>query len=102
MNSMLPMIYDDYFTVFEKQTEDYKDNNYIIKRITRRRIETALWLMGIVIASGEEEKYWRLRKKALVNLADVVFSSVPIDLKLKLTGLALMPHVYLWLLKNRK
>lgn len=102
MNSMLPKIYDDYFTVFKKQTEDYKDNDLIIKRITRRRTETALWLMSIVIGAGNEEEYWMLRKIALTDYADVVFSSVPIDLKLKLTGLMLMPHVYLRLLKKRK
>ncbi len=102
MNSKLPMIYDDYFTVFEKQTADYKDNRFIIKKLTRRRVETALWLMSIVIASGKVEDYWRLRKKALIDSADVVFSTAPFYLKLKLTGLALMPHVYLWMLKKRE
>ncbi len=102
MNSRLPEIYEDYFTVFEKQTEDNKDNSFISKRIARRRTETALWLMNIVIAAGKEGEVWKLRKKALVGFTDVVFSSAPFGLKLKLTGLAIMPHVYFGLLKKRK
>lgn len=102
MNSRLPEIYEDYFTVFEKQAGDNKDNSFISKRITRRRTETALWLMSIVIAAGKEGEYWKLRKKALSDFADVVFSSAPFGLKLKLTGLAIMPHIYLGLLKRRK
>ena len=101
MNSRLPVIYNDYFTVFEKQSEDYKDNNDIIKRISRRRTETSLWLMNIVIPAGKEDELWGLRKIALKDYSGIVFSSSPFGLKLKLTGLAVMPHIYFAILKRR-
>lgn len=101
MNSRLPDICNDYFVVFEKQAEDYKDNGFIRKKIARREAETALWLMNTVIAAGKEDKLWDLRRKALKNYSAVFFSSAPFSLKVKLTGLALMPHVYFALLKRR-
>ena len=101
MNSRLPEIYSDYFTVFDKQSEDYKDDSFISKRIARRRTETSLWLMGIVIKAGKEGDFWMLRKSALNDYSEVVFSSSPFGLKLKLTGLAVMPHIYLAMLKRR-
>ena len=101
MHSRLPEIYNDYFTVFEKQSEDYKDNNDIIKRISRRRTETSLWLMNTVAAAGKEDELWGLRKIALKDYSGIVFSSSPFGLKLKLTGLAVMPHIYFAMLKRR-
>lgn len=101
MNSKLPVVYPDYFAVFEKQAEENKDNVYISKRIAGRRCETSLWLMGIVIKAGKEGEIWGLRKEALKSFSSVMFSSVPFSLKIKLMGVALMPHVYFAMLRRK-
>lgn len=101
MNSRLPSIYDDYFTVFEWQTRNHKNNRFIRKKIAGREAETALWLMNIVISAGKETEFWKLRKNSLKHYSDVVFSSAPFYLKFKLTVLALMPHLYFAMLKRR-
>ena len=101
MNSKLPVVYPDYFAVFEKQAEENKDNVYISKRIAGRRCETSLWLMGIVIKAGKEGEIWGLRKEALKSFSSVMFSSVPFSLKIKLMGVAVMPHVYFALLRRK-
>lgn len=101
MHSRLPEIYKDYFTVFGKQYDDYKDDGKIRRKIVRRNAENSLWLMSIMIAEGKEQELWVLRKAALKNSPDLFFSNAPFKLKIKLTGLALTPHLYFSMLRKK-
>jgi len=94
-------IYPDFFTMFGKQREDFKDNGKIRKRIAIREAETALWLMRIMQKSGRRQEMWNLRKKTLALTADVIFSSAPFLLKSKLTAVAVMPHIYFAMLRRK-
>ena len=101
MHSGLADKYRDYFKVFDRQIKDCGSDRRLRKMIAVRASETALWLMRIVIADGKENELWNLRKAALEYYSSVVFSSAPFLLKSKLTGLAVMPHIYFAMLKKR-
>lgn len=101
MHSRLPEIYKDYFAVFEKQFDDYKDDSKIRRKIVRRNVENSLWLLRIMITEGKEQELWNIRKAALKNSADLFFSNAPFKLKVKLTGLAMVPHLYFALLRKK-
>ncbi len=101
MHSRLPEIYKDYFTVFEKQYDDFKDDSKIRRMIIRRNAENSLWLLGIMIAEGKEQELWDIRKAALRRSPALLFSNAPFKLKLKVTGLALMPHLYFSMLRKK-
>ncbi len=101
MHSRLSGIYKDYFTVFEKQYEDYKDDSKNRRKIVRRSAENALWLLSIMIAEGKDQELWSIRKAALRNNRDLFFSNAPFKLKVKVTGLALIPHLYFAMLRKK-
>ena len=101
MHARLDKLYPDYFSVFKRQSEDYQDNPKLLKKIMRRKTETALWLMSNVDHGTKNSRLWELRKIALGKSGCVLFSSAPLSLKAKITGLALMPHVYFGLIKKR-
>lgn len=101
VHSDLPEKYNDFFTMFERQKEEFKKDSSVRKRIARREAETALWLMRIMMSHGKEKELWMLRKKALGITGDVIFSSAPVMIKLKLTGVALLPHLYFSMLRRK-
>ena len=101
MSLRLPEIYPDYFTVFEKQRNDYRDEGGIRKSIIRREVENAFWLIRIMLSEGKEQEIWNIRKAALKLAGPLYFSSLPILLKFKMTGIAVMPHIYFALLRKR-
>ena len=94
-------IYPDFFTMFGRQREAFKDNGTIRKQIAVREAETALWLMRIMQESARRQEMWDLRKKTLAVTGDVLSSSAPFLLKSKLTAVAVMPHIYFAMLKGR-
>ena len=101
MNSRLPEIYPDYFTVFDKQRNDYRDERNIRKNVNLREVENAFWLIRIMITEGKDREIWNIRKEVLKTAGSVYFSSLPILLKFKMIGLAVMPHIYFAMLRKR-
>ena len=101
MHLRLTGIYLDYFKVFEIQREDLRDERPLIRKIAVREAECALWLIRVMITEGKSSELWILRKKALGVTGKVLSSSAPLLLITKLTGLALMPHLYFALVKRR-
>ena len=101
MNSRLPNNYRDYFTVFDKQYDDFRNDRSLRERIAERTADTALWLMRILISAGKENELWELRNAALERYFTVLFSSTSFAIKIKLTFLAIMPHLYFAMLKRR-
>ncbi len=101
MHLNLTGIYPDYFKVFEKQREDFRNERPVIRKIVIREAECALWLIRVMITEGKKGELWNLRKQALGVTGKVLFSSAPLLLKTKLAGLALMPHLYFALVKRR-
>ena len=102
MHSGLGDHYNDYFRVFDIQQKEMKDDRSLLIRISRRKAGTALWLMGFFIAAGDRRKLWHLRQKALEEYGRILLSPVPLLLKIKLTAVAVMPHVYFAALKRKK
>ena len=100
-NSGLNERYNDFFSMFEKQKKDFAGNGYIRKRIAGREAETALWLMRIQVNNGNRKAFWDLRKRAVRISGDVIWSSAPFAIKLKLIGVTVMPHIYFAMLKGR-
>lgn len=94
--------YKGYFAMFDKLKDDFADDGFIRKRIAGREAETALWLMRIMINNGNKKAAWDLRKRAMGAAGDVIWSQAPFKIKLKLTGVAIMPHIYFAMLKGRK
>ena len=94
--------YKGYFEMFDKLKADFADDGFIRKRIACREAETALWLMRIMINNGNKKAAWDLRKRAMGAAGDVIWSQAPFKIKLKLTGVAIMPHIYFAMLKGRK
>jgi glycosyltransferase involved in cell wall biosynthesis len=94
--------YKGYFAMFDKLKDDFADDGFIRKRIACREAETALWLMRIMINNGNKKAAWDLRKRAMGAAGDVIWSQAPFKIKLKLTGVAIMPHIYFAMLKGRK
>lgn len=94
--------YKGYFAMFDKLKDDFADDGFIRKRIANREAETALWLMRIMINNGNKKAAWDLRKRAMGAAGDVIWSQAPFKIKLKLTGVAIMPHIYFAMLKGRK
>lgn len=101
-HSRVNELYKDFFSMFEKQKKDLADNRYFRKRISGREAETALWLMRILVNNGNKDAFWDLRKRAVKLSGDVIWSSAPFTIKLKLIGVTVMPHIYLAMLKGRK
>lgn len=101
MHLNLTGIYRDYFKVFEKQKEDFSNERLFIGKISVREAECALWLIRAMITEGKKGELWDLRKKALGVTGKVLCSSAPLLLKTKLTGVALMPHLYFALVKRK-
>lgn len=101
MHLRLTKIYLDYFEVFKLQREDFQTERAIVRRIAIREAECALWLIRVMISEGKNAELRELRKKALDVTGKVLCSSAPLLLKSKLTGLALMPHLYFALVKRR-
>ncbi len=101
MHMNLTGIFPDYFKVFEKQKEDLRNERPVIGRIVVREAECALWLIRVMITEGKKGELWNIRKKALGVTGKVLCSSAPLLLKTKLTGLALMPHLYFALVKRK-
>ena len=100
-HSALPDIWPDYFTMYERQRTECKNDRAICKNIDRREAETGLWLMRIMFREGKEGEVWNLRKKTLAITWSVIWSSAPFGMKLKLTGVAVMPHIYFAMLRKR-
>jgi len=94
--------YEGYFAMFGKLKADFADNSFIRKRISNREAETALWLMRIMVNSGNKKAAWELRKKATGIAGDVIRSGAPFPIKMKLIGVTVMPHIYFAMLKGRK
>ena len=94
-------IYPDFFTMFARQREDFIDNAPIRKRIAVRQAETSLWLMRVLAKKGMKDEFWSLRKTAMSIVGDVLFSSAPFLLRTKLIGVAVMPHIYLAMLRRK-
>lgn len=101
MHLRLSEIYPDYFKVFDKQREDLNGNKTVLKMLTLRETENSLWLMSEVNSAGKSKELWNLRKLALKHAGTILISKVTIILKLKLIGLAVMPHLYFAMLKGR-
>lgn len=101
MHLRLAEIYPDYFKVFDKQRENINGNKTVLKMLTLRETENSLWLMSEVNSAGKSKELWNLRKLALKHAGTILISKVPIILKLKLIGLAVMPHLYFAMLKGR-
>lgn len=101
-NSCLDEKYEGYFSMFDKLKEEFADDGFIRKRIACREAETALWLMRIMIRNGNSKAAWELRKRAVAAAGDVIRSSAPFALKLKLIGVTIMPHIYFAMIKGRK
>lgn len=101
-HSSLDEKYEGYFAMFGKLKSDFADDGFIRKRISNREAETALWLMRIMVNNGNKKAAWELRKRAVAAAGDVIRSSAPFALKLKLIGVAVMPHIYFAMLKGRK
>ena len=101
MHLNLTGIYRDYFKVFEKQKEDFRNDRQLSGKIVVREAECALWLIRVMITEGKKGELWNIRKKALGVTGKVLCSSAPLLLKTKLTGLALMPHLYFALVKRK-
>ena len=101
MHLRLAEIYPDYFKVFDKQRENINGNITVLKMLTLRETENSLWLMSEVNSAGKSKELWNLRKLALKHAGTILISKVPIILKLKLIGLAVMPHLYFAMLKGR-
>ena len=101
-HSSLDEKYEGYFAMFGKLKSDFADDGFIRKRISNREAETALWLMRIMVNNGNKKAAWELRKRAVAAAGDVIRSSAPFALKLKLIGVTIMPHIYFAMLKGRK
>ena len=94
--------YEGYFAMFGKLKSDFADDSFIRKRISNREAETALWLMRIMVNNGNKKAAWDLRKRAMGAAGNVIWSQAPFKIKLKLTGVTIMPHIYFAMLKGRK
>lgn len=101
MCSRLTEIYPDYFAMFDMQKTDYANSAIIRKKIEAREAAVALWLMRLMVRDGKKRDLWILRKNALRVTNDVHFSHAPFLLKLKLAGVALVPHLYFAMLKKK-
>lgn len=101
MHSSLSANYRDYFEVFGKMQEDLQDNRHLSKAVSRRKAETSLWLMHLMIREGRQSDLWELRRTALGESRRVFFSPAPLKLKVKLIGVALMPHLYFAMLSKK-
>ena len=95
-------IYPDYFKMYEMQKTDLKDNAHFRRLIAKRETETALWLMGIVSREGKKGELWNLRREVTGIFGDVMFSSASFLIKLKTTGVTVMPHIYFAVLAGKK
>jgi len=102
MHTRLSECYSDYFSVFDMQREELKGSNDIYRKITKREIETALWLIRILRCEGKNRECWLLRKKLTGLGVKDLFSGTPFKVKLKLTGVIVLPHLYFAVLKVRK
>lgn len=100
-HSRLTGIWTDYFAMYDLQKSECRDDRAIFRNINRREAETGLWLMRIMICEGKEQFVWDLRKRLLGITWSVLWSSVPFRMKLKLIGVALMPHIYFAMLRKR-
>ena len=100
-HSDLPNIWPDYFTMYERQKAECRDDSTICRNIERREEETGLWLMRILILHGNERDVWSVRKKTLKITWRVIWSSAPFGIKVKLFAVAVMPHIYFAMLKKR-
>ena len=100
-NSCLPLIWRDYFVMYERQKADLTEDRSIIRNIDRRQAETALWLMRIMISNGREQEIWNLRKKIIKITSSVLLSHAPVNIKIKVIAVALVPHLYISLLRRR-
>lgn len=101
MHLRLAEIYSDYFKVFDKQREDLNGNKTVLRKVSVREAENSLWLMREVKAAGKSKELWNLRKIAISRAGIILTSKVPLILKLKVIGLAVMPHLYFVMLKRR-
>lgn len=101
MHSCLPYIYQDYFTMFEKQKNDYLNVSAVREQIVKREVNTALWLLSIMIIEDKKQELWNLRKIILGVIGSVFVPSFPIKLKLKVICLAVMPHLYFAMLERK-
>ena len=101
MHSRLPDIYLDYFTMFERQKNDYHNDSAVRRQIVKREVETALWLMNIMIIEDKKQELWNLRKIILGVTGNVLAVSFPAKLKFKVIGLAVLPHLYFALLERK-
>ena len=102
MHSGLSERYSDYFQVLDTQREEVKDNRQVLRKITKREVETALWLMRIMRHEGKDRELWELRRKLTGLYGKGLFSYTPVKIKLKLICVIIMPHIYFGLLKIRK
>ena len=101
MHSRLAEVYPDYFVMLARQREDFLDNAPIRNRIAARQAETALWLMRSMVNAGRKKETWDLRKAAMDITDDVLFSSAPFMIRIKLIGVTVMPHIYFAMLKSK-
>ena len=99
-HSALPGIWPDYFTMYEMQKSECRNDRAILKNIDRREAETGLWLMRVMLREGKDGEVWNLRKKTLGVTMSVIWSSAPFGMKLKLIGVAVMPHIYFAMLRK--
>ena len=92
-------IWCDYYTLYQRQREEFKDELLIIKKIERREAETGLWLMRIMTQEGNESVLRDIRRELLGIFRSILWSSSPFLIKLKIVTVAIAPHIYFWLLK---
>ena len=102
MHSGLSERYSDYFQVLDTQRKEVKDHRLVLLNITKREVETALWLMRIMKCEGKDREMWILRRKLTGLNGKGLFSCSPFKIKLKLIGVIILPHIYFALLKIRK
>lgn len=101
MSSGLAQNYKDYFKFFDRLKQDFCNDKTPYKKTVKREAETALWLMRLFADKDNLKELWYLRKEALSVAGTVICSSAPFSLKIKLTGLAIMPHIYFSMLRKR-
>lgn len=94
-------IWRDYYTLYDRQIKEFRNERLIRKNVERRESETGLWLIRSMMLQGKKKEIWEIRKKLLGITGHVLFSKTPFHIKIKLVMLALMPYLYMAILKKK-
>lgn len=100
-HSHITGIWRDYYSLYDRQLEEFRNERIIRKSIERRKTETGLWLIRSMILEGKQNEIWEIRKRLLRITWSVIFSSAPFHIKAKLIMLSLMPRLFISMLKKK-